>query len=98
MFEAELDAALSRKRYERRRRFSADGINGGEETTLAGHRHGHRERTLLGTFGPVEISVPRARLRKEDGTNAEWKSTALRRYQRRTRDIDALITSAYLAG
>jgi hypothetical protein len=27
-----------------------------------GHRHGHRERQLIGTFGPVTVSVPRARL------------------------------------
>jgi hypothetical protein len=25
------------------------------------HRHGHRSRSLLGTFGRVEIAVPRAR-------------------------------------
>jgi len=27
-----------------------------------GHRHGHRSRSLLGSFGRVEIEVPRARL------------------------------------
>jgi hypothetical protein len=26
----------------------------------AGHRHGHRERQLMGTFGPVTVRVPRA--------------------------------------
>jgi transposase-like protein len=104
MFEAELDAALSRKRYERRKP-SADRSDEADradeeadEKALAGHRHGRRERTLTGTFGPVEISVPRARLHNQDGTSAEWKSKSLRRYQRRTRDIDALIASAYLAG
>jgi putative transposase len=104
MIEAELDAALSRKRYERRGPSThtaedADkACDNADEKALAGHRHGRRKRTLTGTFGPVEISVPRARLHNEDGTTAEWKGQSLRRYQRRTRDIDALIASAYLAG
>ena len=29
---------------------------------VAGHRHGHRSRSLTGTFGRTEIAVPRARL------------------------------------
>ena len=34
-----------------------------EKTTgVAGHRHGHRSRLLLGTFGKMEVAVPRARL------------------------------------
>src|SRR3984893_3543223 len=54
----ELDAALARPRYGRRatRREDADG-----DTGAAGHRHGSRPRTLMGTFGKVEINVPRAR-------------------------------------
>jgi hypothetical protein len=39
---------------------------------------------LLGTFGRVEIAVPRARLDTAEGKTTEWKSTALRAYQRRT--------------
>jgi hypothetical protein len=31
------------------------------------HRHGHRSRSLTGTFGRVEIEVPRARLHGQDG-------------------------------
>jgi transposase-like protein len=42
--------------------------------------------------------VPRARLRTADGKAAEWESTALRAYQRRTLSADALIASTYLAG
>jgi transposase-like protein len=34
----------------------------------------------------------------EDGTKSEWKSAALRAYQRRTLAADALIASTYLAG
>ncbi len=34
----------------------------------------------------------------EDGKTTEWKSQALRAYQRRTRAADALIASCYLSG
>ena len=64
----------------------------------SGHRHGHRSRSLLGSFGRVEIEVPRARLNTPDGKTTEWKSKALRAYQRRTLVADALIAGAYLAG
>ena len=96
MIEAELEAALSRPRYARRRKEAAgnaDGANG-----ITGHRHGHRSRSLLGTFGRVEIAVPRARLATAEGKTTEWKSTALRAYQRRTKQADSLIAGAYLAG
>ena len=63
-----------------------------------GHRHGHRSRSLLGTFGRVEIAVPRARLDTAEGKTTEWKSTALRAYQRRTRQANSLIVGAYLSG
>jgi len=46
----ELDAALGRGRYER------------DAEAPKGYRNGTRERQLLGSFGPVEISVPRARM------------------------------------
>jgi transposase-like protein len=55
-------------------------------------------RSLTGTFGPIEIAVPRARLNTPDGKTTEWKSKALRAYQRRTLAADALIASTYLAG
>src|ERR1700704_3205943 len=60
LLEAELDAALGRDRYERPR-LSETGVGGGP-VVGAGHRHGHRERQLIGTFGPVTVRVPRARL------------------------------------
>src|SRR5258706_2372100 len=65
---------------------------------VAGHRHGSRTRSLTGTFGPIEIAVPRARLTTADGKTTEWKSQTLRAYQRRTLAADALIASTYLAG
>jgi putative transposase len=95
MIRNELDAALSRPRYGRRAKNTA-----GENiaTGAAGHRHGSRVRTLMGTFGKTEIAVPRARLNASDGKTTEWKSQALRAYQRRTLTADALIAGAYLAG
>jgi len=90
----ELDAVLARPRYGRRPSSGADGAAAG----AAGHRHGSRQRTLIGTFGKTQIAVPRARLATIDGATTEWHSQALRRYQRRTMAADALIASTYLAG
>lgn len=93
MLETELDAVLARPRYGRQPAARSD-----ETTGVAGHRHGHRTRTLTGTFGTTEITVPRARLEAGGGTTVEWKSKGLRAYQRRTMAADALIASVYLAG
>ena len=91
LIHGELTAALDQPRYGRR------GMkeNG---SGLVGHRHGSRPRSLTGTFGTTEITVPRARVEGDNGTTVEWKSKALRAYQRRTLAADALIASAYLAG
>jgi transposase-like protein len=91
----ELDEVLSRPRYGRQ---PATGENGNTIAGVAGHRHGSRNRTLIGTFGKTEITVPRARLNTPDGRTTEWRSEALRAYQRRTVAADALIAGAYLAG
>src|SRR4051812_12240813 len=80
--EQELEAALGRGRYER-----AGGA--------VGHRHGHRTRRLTGSFGPVEMGGPRARLVAEDGGTEEWRSAVLPRYARRTRQLEALMAGAY---
>jgi putative transposase len=96
MIEGELDMSLSRPRYARGAKPS---IGHGEGAIGAiGYRHGHRSRSLLGSFGRVEIEVPRARLNTADGKTTEWKSKALRAYQRRTLVADALIAGSYLAG
>ena len=97
MMEEELDAVLSRPRYGR---IAPDA---GKEASTAeggvtGHRHGHRSRSLLGTFGPVEVAMPRARLNTPNGGTTEWKSKALKAYQRRTIAADAVIAATYLAG
>ena len=96
MIESELETALARPRYGRRP--TADVQNGDGPKGISGHRHGHRLRSLMGTFGRVEIAVPRARLQSAAGKTTEWKSSALRAYQRRTKQADSLIAGAYLAG
>jgi putative transposase len=93
LIRGELDEALSRPRYGRRKTAGDE-----ERAGVVGHRHGRRTRSLTGTFGPVEIEVPRARLNTPEGRTTEWKSQALRAYQRRTLAADALIASCYLAG
>jgi putative transposase len=86
ILEEELRAVLGRGRYER----SAEGATG--------HRNGHRERQVIGTFGAETVKVPRARLVDDDGRATEWRSRALRRHQRLTKKAEALIASVYLAG
>ena len=86
IIEEELQSVLGRGRYER----SAGGASG--------HRNGHRERRIIGTFGNQTVMVPRARLVDEAGRETEWRSQALRRYQRLTKKAEALIAAAYLAG
>ena len=95
LLEQELTAALGRTRHERA---------AGEPK---GYRNGTRERQLLGSFGPVELSVPRARMAAADGGTREWRSPSLPRYARMTRqvrpkagqtEVEALIAGAYLSG
>ena len=56
-----------------------------------------RDRQVIGRFGAETVRVRRARLVREDGSPAEWRSKALRRHQRLTRRAEALIAGAYLA-
>ena len=53
---------------------------------------------MIGTFGEMTVSVPRARVAAADGKMSEWHSKALPVYQRRTKEIDAVIAGSYLAG
>jgi transposase-like protein len=82
ILEEELEAALGRGRYER----PSDGAKG--------HRNGHRERQVIGTFGAETVKVPRGRLIDDDGQASEWRSKALRRYQRLTKKAEALIATS----
>src|SRR6516225_7955275 len=93
LIRSELDAALARPRYERSKKVAPEEGHG-----ITGHRHGSRPRLLTGSFGPIAIAVPRARLNMADGKTTEWKSQSLRAYQRRTLAADALIAGCYLAG
>ena len=87
MIEEELTTVLSRPRYGRRQDGKEAAVG------VVGYRHGRRMRRLTGTFGSTEIVVPRARLVGADGVRSEWKSAALRVYQRRTLAADSLIAS-----
>ena len=87
LVDAELNDVLGRARYQRPGR--NPGTEAAQETV--GYRHGRRGRRLLGSFGPVTIGVPRARLSKADGTSREWRSNVLPRYARMTRQVEALI-------
>src|SRR3954465_2121377 len=86
LLEQELTAALGSTRHER----AAGGAKG--------FRTGTRERRLLGRFGPVQVGVPRARMADAGGGTREWRSSALPRYARMTRQVEALIAGAYLSG
>ena len=68
LVEAELEAFLGRPRY-------------GRGSPVAGHRHGRRERQLLGTFGPTAVSLPRARIREADGS---WREVGGNCWRRRS--------------
>ena len=110
MLEAELSAALGRGRYVRLKtalvepaataeRLGDEGAASGETVVRAkGHRHGNRERELMGTFGTVTVAVPRARLDTAEGRTTEWQNKTLPAYRRRTKEIEALIAGSYLAG
>ena len=82
VLEDELTNVLQRTRYQR----------GG-----SGHRNGHRERRILTTFGPIEVSVPRARL-VQDSQELEFRSSLIPKSRRLTRNVEALIVSTYLCG
>jgi len=107
ILEEELSDALGRARYVRCKTDPAVAVDisqglGDEGTAsaarVAGHRHGRREREVMGTFGKVTIAVPRARLERGDGTTMEWKSETLPAYRRRTKEVEALIAGSYLSG
>ncbi len=69
LIRGELDDMLARRRYQRSKKAADQG-----GATVTGHRHGSRTRSLTGTFGPIEIEVPRARLNTAEGGTKEWKS------------------------
>ena len=84
LIEQEVTEALGRLRH-------------GRTEDAKGYRHGHRPRTVFGSFGRVELSMPRARVRGEDGRSREFRSALLPRYTRLTGSASSLIAGAYLA-
>ncbi len=53
MIRSELDAVLARPRYARQ---PSGAQSANTPTGVPGHRHGSRTRSLMGTFGPTEIT------------------------------------------
>jgi putative transposase len=54
-------------------------------------RNGYRTRSLAGPFGLIELRVPRAR-------HLPLEFTAFEAYQRRWREVDALLVEAHMGG
>ncbi len=76
LLEQELTAALGEAAEGSARDSAWNGCEGRTrheqpEGEPKGYRNGTRERQLLGSFGPVELSVPRARMATEDGGTQE---------------------------
>jgi transposase-like protein len=103
LLEEELEAALGRGRYARLRTAAVEQ----EGSAMRRLRPlpcplraiaTRRERQVMGSFGAIVVAVPRARLDTADGGTTEWVNKTLPAYRRRTREVDALIAGAYLAG
>ena len=62
-----------------------------------GERNGTKIRTLTGPTGPLELTLPRARLFTPGGSE-EWASKLVPRYQRRVREVNESVLAAYLSG
>lgn len=85
VLEEELTEALGMGRYER-----------GE--SRRGYRNGHQRRRITTAVGAQTLDLPRGRIVDPDGSSHEFRSEALPRYARRTREVDEAILGAYLAG
>src|SRR3954454_8978285 len=96
LLEAEREAAPGGKRSARRSTPESGAGDDAARSAVSGHRHGHRERSLIGTFGAVTVCVPRARLATPEGGTTEWRNASIPAYQRRTRRAEAVIAGAYL--
>ena len=85
VLEEELTEALGTGRYER-------------GDARCGYRNGHQTRRITMAVGTQTLEVPRGRIVDADGSSREFRSEALPRYARRTREVDEAILGAYLAG
>lgn len=85
VLEEELLAALGSGRHER-------------TAGRRGYRHGTIGRTVTTRDGLRTLTVPRGRVRTAGGRTEEFRSAALPRYARRTREVDEAVLGCYLAG
>jgi transposase-like protein len=83
LLEEEISLLLGSNRYER-------------TETRNGYRNGGELRQVTTENGPMELKIPRARVRQADGSTTEFRSSVLPRYQRRTKRVDEAIIGAYL--
>src|SRR5262245_27436195 len=90
LIRCELDAALARPRYARAKHADSRPAN------VVGHRHGSRTRSLVGSFGKTEITVPRARLQTSDGKTTECQAQFFRLKSRRGPKKAAIAVAASL--
>lgn len=80
----ELAAFLGAERYDR-------------TEARCGYRNGSKIRTLTTSWGPTELTVPRAVI--FDGERRrEWQSRLVPRYVRRTTEVDAALLGLYFGG
>lgn len=85
VIEEELNEQLGALRYDR-----------SEER--CGYRNGRIRRTITTESGPLDLSIPRARIQADGGETEEFRSSIVPRYARRTRRVDDAILGVYLAG
>jgi len=65
--------------------------------TRRGYRNGTKSRTLTTSFGPTELTIPRAVVFNGE-KRLEWQSQIVPRYARRTREVDAALLGLYFGG
>ena len=63
-----------------------------------GYRHGTIERTVTTREGMRTVTVPRGRVRGPGDRPAEFHSSVLPRYARRTREVDEALLGCYFGG
>lgn len=85
MLHSELDLAIRAAKY-------------GRSQERTGYRNGTKPRTIHTSMGSIPLDVPRGRLARSFGRNAEWQSRLLPAYERRTKQLDATMVSLYFSG
>jgi transposase-like protein len=85
LLEGEVEEALEAAKYAR--------VEG-----RSGYRNGTKPRTVHTSLGSVDVQAPRARLFKATGSEEEWQSQMLPRFERRSRSLDETLLSMYFAG